>query len=347
MNTRMPIALRRAPIAAAFALSIAFGGTVATHAQDGTGAATPTPPSACEIVAATYTGETANDITPMASPEESATPTTGETGIPVVFFGETPESGDGEGSGVTAADMLTRDLNASATAIAGCLSDGQYDTLVEITGETYRGQLVGAGFPLSDDEFMLVAEAMPQVPYQILSVDNATLTSETTATAEVTYELAHQVRLSTWEFELQEMDGRSVWTLESETAMSPVAPENTETLTVSIDETGYTIEDATIDGPSVAIEATNSDDIDHEILVLRLGPSVSTDDLLMGGPSLPEGVTYIGQATVTAGGSGTLLLSGLQPGTYTIVDLLPNEQGLPNLSDGMSITFEVEQGVRG
>jgi hypothetical protein len=53
-------------------------------------------------------------------------------------------------------------------------------------------------------------------------------------------------------------------------------------------------------------------------------------------------VSYIGQATVPAGSNGTLLLSGLQPGTYTIVDLLPNAEGLPNLGDGMETTFTVE-----
>jgi hypothetical protein len=37
-----------------------------------------------------------------------------------------------------------------------------------------------------------------------------------------------------------------------------------------------------------------------------------------------------------------LLLSGLQPGEYTIVDLLPNAEGLPNLMGGMEITFTVE-----
>lgn len=340
MINRMPTALRRGPLAAALALSVALGSGTAALAQDGTGAATPTPPSACEIVSATYTGQTDNDITPMASPTSMATPASGETAIPVVFLGETPVAG--QVSDVSVADVLTRDLQASATAIAGCLSDGQFETLVRISGEAYRGKLVGIGFPLTDEEFIILAEAMPQVPYQILDVENVKETSDTTATVEVTYELAHQVRLSTWTFELQDVDGKHVWTLQDETAMPPVAPANTATLTVAIDANGYTIENPAVDGPSVAIKATNSDASDHEVLVLRLGPSVSTNDLLMGGPSLPEGVTYVGQATVPAGGNGTLLLSGLQPGTYTIVDLLPNEQGLPNLSDGMTTTFEVK-----
>lgn len=340
MTTRMPLVRRRGSLAAALALSVAFGSVAATLAQDGTGAATPTPPSACEIVAATYTGNTANDITPMASPTTIATPASGEMRIPVVFHGGTPAAG--KGSEVSIEGVLTQDLHASATAIAGCLSDGQFETLVRITGEDYRGKLVGIGFPLTEEEFLILAQAMPQVPYQILSVENVASTSDTTATAEVTYELSHQVRLSTWTFELQEIDGKPTWTLQDETAMAPVAPADTATLTVVIDENGYTIENATVDGPSVAIKATNSDDADHEVLVLRLGPSVTTEDLLRGGPSLPDGVTYIGQATVPAGGNGTLLLSGLQPGTYTIVDLLPNEQGLPNLSDGMTATFEVK-----
>jgi hypothetical protein len=352
MNIVSPSFGRRAQLAAALAISIAVGGVTSgavAFAQDGTGAATPTPPTACEIVPATVTGEASGEVTPLASPvatEVVATPASGS--IPVVYIGGSPEAdqdtdaGTDSNEGATV-DALTNDLQAASTAIAGCLSDGQYETLVQITGDEYRGQLLGIGFPLTADDFTLVAQALPQVPYQVISVENATTTSETTATADVTYELAHQVRLSTWQFELQEVGGENVWTLQSETSMTPVAPADTDTLTVDIADGAYTIADATVSGPSVAIQASNGDDVDHEVLVLRLADGVTTDDLLTAaGPSLPSGVTYIGQATVPAGGNGTLLLSGLQPGTYTIVDLLPNAEGLPNLADGMSITFNVE-----
>lgn len=356
MKTVPSIFARRTPLAAIVALSIAIGASGSPAlAQDGTGAATPTPPSACEIVPATATAtgtdvaatpETAPAETPMATP--AATPAQGALNIPVVFIGASPEADAADESEATegestATDPLTQDIEIASTAIAGCLSDGQFDTLIQITGDDYRGQLVGFGSPLTGEEFTLLAPMLPQVPYQILSVENVERTSDTTATAEVTYELAHQVRLSTWEFQLQEIGGEDVWTLQDETAMTPVAPADTDTMTVEITEGGYTIADATVEGPSVAIEASNSDDMDHEILVLRLASGVTTNDLLTNTqPSLPEGVTYIGQATVPAGGEGTLLLSGLQPGTYTIVDLLPNAEGLPNLSDGMETTFEVE-----
>jgi hypothetical protein len=338
MNIVSPSIGRRVSLAATLALSIAVGslssGSMAV-AQDGTGAATPTPPTACEIVPATATGEPTSAATPGAT--TAATPATGTGSIPVTFVGEDAESGD------STANALTTDIEAASTAIAGCLTDARYETLVLITGEEYRGQLIGIGGPLTDEEFALLAPALPQVPYQILSVENVVAESDTAVTAEVTYQLAHQVRLSTWHFELQEVQGTEAWVLQGETPMTPVAPENTETLTVEITGDGYAIADATVSGPSVAIEASNSADADHEVLVLRLAGDVTTDDLLTTpGPSLPQGISYVGQATVPAGGSGTLLLSGLQPGTYTIVDLLPNASGLPNLADGMTITFEVE-----
>jgi hypothetical protein len=258
----------------------------------------------------------------------------------VTFINGSPEAAT---ETAAPADPLAQDLEAASIAIAGCLSDAQYDTLARITGDEYRGSLIGLGMPLSAEEFSIFAAALPEVNYEIISVENATAISETTATAEVTYELSHQVRLSTWTFELQDIDGQSAWTLQDETSMTPVAPEGTDTMTVTIGADGYTIADATVQGPSVAIEASNSDTIDHEVLVLRLPADVTTADLLANpGPALPEGVSYIGQATVPAGSNGTLLLSGLQPGTYTIVDLLPNAEGLPNLGDGMETTFTVE-----
>lgn len=334
---------RRTPLAAMLALSIATGGTGAAVAQDGTGAATPTPSSACEIVPATWTGEQDGTSTPEApAATPMATPSGDTLDIPVIFLDGIEPAADEDESGTDAVNPLEQDIQAVSNAIAGCLSDARYETLVQITGEEYRGQLVGFGLPLTASEFMGLAEGLPEVGYQILSIENVTATSDTTATAEVTYELAHQVRFATWTFEVRQIDGQDVWTLRDEELMTPVA-QGTNTLTVEIADGEYQISDATVEGPSVSIEASNSDERDHEVLVLRLSGDAETDDLLgHTEPGLPEGISYVGQATVPAGSEGTLLLSGLQPGTYTIVDLLPNEQGLPNLANGMETTFEVE-----
>lgn len=334
----------RALVTSALALTLATGIIAGpASAQDGTGAATPTPPSACQIVPAraTTSDEASTPVaaTAVASPAgqralAEASPVTTDSATPVA-------SPVVEAS---TSDLLPQDLEATATAIAGCLSDGQYETLTNITGGLYRGQMLGLNEPLDAGDFTALAVTLPDVPYQILSVEDATFTDETTATAVVTYEMAHQVRTSLWEFSLQDVSGQEAWVLERETPMVPKIPADTSTVDVIIAQNAYTLDDETVEGPSVVLSATNNDDVDHEMLVLRLDGDATTQTLLQAsGPSLPEDVTFIGQTIVPAGEEGTLLLAGLQPGAYTIVDLLPNAQGLPNLTGGMQATFTVEE----
>lgn len=333
---------RRTIITSALALTFAAGVVVGpAAAQDGTGAATPTPPTACEVLPATVT-------------EPPAVTTTGDDAIatPIAAIGATPaatpvmEGATPEASpavAATAADPLAQDLEAAATAIAGCLGDSQFDTLVLLTGDLYRGQLLGINEGLGATAFIDLAATLPNVAYQILSVEDASFADDTTATAVVTYELSHQVRTSTWEFSLEEVEGETIWVLQSEAPMSPQIPAGATTVTVEIADNSYTLPEGNVQGPWVALQATNEDATDHEMLVLRLEGDATTETLLTSpGPNLPEGLTFIGQATVPAGGQGTLLLAGLQPGTYAIVDLFPNADGIPNLVDGMEVTFTVE-----
>ncbi len=334
---------RRGALAtSALALTFALGlGSVPVAAQDGTGAATPTPPSACEVVPAQVTSQeqaapAQPTETPAATPSASpmASPV-GATPVASPVVETTPET--------VAGDPLGTDLEAAATAIAGCLSDANYDELAQITGDLYRGQLVGLAEPLDPADFLTLSVTLPHVPVQVLSVEEAEFTGETTATAVVTYEMAHQVRTSSWEFELTEVRGTQTWVVQGETGMAPQLPDGTETISVTVEGEAYSIDPASVAGPSVAINATNADEHVHEVLVVRLDGDATTQTILEAtGPGFPENVTFIGQLTIPAGESGTLLLAGLQPGTYSIVDLLPNESGLPNLVDGMSTTFEVE-----
>jgi uncharacterized cupredoxin-like copper-binding protein len=60
------------------------------------------------------------------------------------------------------------------------------------------------------------------------------------------------------------------------------------------------------------------------------------------GPDLPQEVTYIGAATVTAGNEGQLVLVDLEPGEYTMVCLFPDPDGIPHLAQGMEAAFTVE-----
>lgn len=328
---------RRAILTTAVALTIGAGAISGPAlAQDGTGAATPTPPSACEVIPARVTSPVESSPAATESASPVASPVTDLTGTPV---SATPVAAEDE----AAVDPLTEDLQASAVAIAGCLTDGNVDTLAALTGGLYRGQLVGFGEALDPADFTALAASLPAAPYQILSVTDATFTEDDTASAVVTYEVAHQVRKSTWDFSLQDVQGTTAWVLESETPMAPEAPEGTTTVEVTIKDNAFALKEKDVAGPSVAITATNNDKTEHELLVLRFAGDATTQTLLQSpGPALPKDVTFIGQITIPAGESGTLLLSGMQPGTYTIVDMLPNAEGLPNLVDGMEATLQIK-----
>jgi plastocyanin len=339
-----PIRPRRALITSALALSLASGvlaGPALVAAQDGTGAATPTPPSACQLVPVTATELTATSSTAVATPD-SATPVASPAGATLATPGASPVTEETPETPV-AADLLATDLEAAATAVTGCLSDGNYATLITMTSDLYRGQLFGTSSALDAATFSELAPMLPQVAYQILSVDQATAVDETTATALVTYEMAHQVRTSTWEFSQQDVDGQTVWVLTSETPAAITIPSDTSSVGVQIKDDRYTLAAATVAGPSVALDVTNGDAEDHEVLVLRFAEGTTSSVLTTSyGPTLPDGVNFIGQATVAGGSQGTLLLNGLEPGTYTIVCLLPDENGTPHLVNGMEATITVQ-----
>jgi hypothetical protein len=124
-----------------------------------------------------------------------------------------------------------------------------------------------------------------------------------------------------------------------------MAPEiDPQMVDVEVAENRYTLSTESVSGDSVQFNARNTDPVDHELLVLRMEGDVKTDSLLTTpGPSLPEGITFIGQATIPAGAEGRLLLTDLEPGRYAIVCLLQAENGLPHLADGMETSFTVKK----
>ena len=99
---------------------------------------------------------------------------------------------------------------------------------------------------------------------------------------------------------------------------------------MTMDDAGYTLDPASVSGPQVVLDLTNPTDADHEALVVRLDEGIAPEILLQGSPDgFPEGVTLVGQSTVPGGERGSMLLTDLPAGTYTIVDLLPDATGAP------------------
>lgn len=344
-------------------LALAIGGSsllgagAAVMAQDGSGGATPipTPIASCSVpdlsagnpqIQPTRTATTAPAKTVSASQASpAASPASGTPGAsPAVSATATAAATTpAAASPVAASDTTAKaELTLSANAIADCLSKGDFKTLASMTGDTYRGELIGAEKPVSADDFTEIAPSLTVIPYTIMQVDDATVNGAN-ATATVTYLIGNQVRVGEWAFTKESVGGKDVWSLDKETPMKATKPASAQAASITIKDSAYTFDPDTIEGSEVYFSITNKDAVDHEVFVVKLDKGTDVDVLLKTpGPGLPAGVAFVGQVTVPAGSDSDLLLADLKPGTYQVVDLLPNDTGLPHLSDGMEATFTVK-----
>lgn len=304
-------------------------------AQDGTSGAPPLEETSCVLVPAADTDallagtDTAPVLpTPAASPVAVASPGASPVAAEPIAFD---------------AELLTENLTATTTSLASCLSEGRFDDAADRTSPLFRGQLVGDSSPLQATTFVALASTFPATDYQIVEIDNVALVDERTASADVIWQIGHQVRVDRWTFVRARVQGIEMWVIDRAEPGTLEPSREAAEIEVTISENRYALEPRSVSGDAVEFRVTNEDAVLHELLVLRLDEGVSTDTLLTTpGPELPEGVTFIGQATIAPNASGGLLLSDLEPGTYTIVDMLPNAEGLPHLAAGMTTTFEIE-----
>lgn len=294
-------------------------------AQDGTGAATPTPPTNCILP----------PVTVVDGPREVESPL-----IPILSSPEASPVASPVASGPVAS--LEVDITQTTRVLANCLSENKLDTVVSLTGDPFRGQLLGVNQDVDGETYTAIAETLPPLDYTIISVEDIQGTGRGTAEALVTYTLGHQVRAGIWRFDLINTGFSRKWVVNSETPQAPEAPANTPSIAVEIADNAYALTPEESDGTSVQLVGTNSDAGDHEMLVLKLETGVSIETLLTTpGPELPTGIEYIGQLTIPGESEGTLILTNLEPGTYTMVCLLPDDEGVPHLASGMQTTFTI------
>jgi hypothetical protein len=306
-------------------------------AQDGTNAATPTPPTNCIVPEATVLEGPRGTESPLVpNPSPPASP----VASPVASPGASPVASP---VAATPRASLEIDITQTTRVLANCLSENKFDTVASITGDTFHGQLLGANEDVDAATYTALAATLAPVSYSIVSIENIRGTGRGTAEAVVTYTVAHQLRSGTWSFRLVNTGISRKWIVVSETPQEPRVPSGTASIAVEMSNDTFRLTPAEATGRSVKLDATNDDQGDHEMLVVKLASGVTSDALLTNpGPDLPEGVELIGQLTIPARSTGSLILTNLEPGTYTIVCLLPDETGVPHLASGMQTTFKLK-----
>jgi hypothetical protein len=306
-------------------------------------------PGAIPAAQAAQTAPTECAVPAETSPVPALTPTlTPPTPTPIAYSDATPTASPVPPSPTATPDpeeLLADELAAVAMALARCLSEGEAETVVSLATERYLGRLFGGGEPLPREAYLAVAPELDRVPVQIVSLNGVEREGQA-AEAEVVSVVGNQLSRGRWRFvqapRSEREAGTSAWRVDAEEALSVEPPRGATRLDVTLEEYAISLDPATA-GEEVVLRGSNLGVEDHEMLVLRFEDGLTTGDLLRAtGPGLPQGITYVGQATVPAGAEAELVLTGLEPGAYTVVCLLPTNQGVPHLALGMAATFEVE-----
>lgn len=296
------------------------------------------PPTFAQSARPTCTITAASAATPGAGVIEIETGTDAETAaatpsaLPMASPVATP---------VAEPEALADAITSTAEQLAACLSENEAAAVVQLASERYLGQLFGSSVPLSVEDFLSISQSVSPTPVRIVSVEDVTQTAEDRATATVTQVVGNQLIEATWAFKPRPTG--TGWLVDAEQRRPTTAPRGADTIAVAISNLSFAVAPASAQRPDVVLRGDNTDDIDHEMLVLKLEPGFTTQDLLRAaGPDLPPQVTYIGEVPVRAGHEQDLVLVDLEPGEYTIVCLFPNSDGVPHLAQGMAATFTVE-----
>jgi hypothetical protein len=237
-------------------------------------------------------------------------------------------------------DPLTDDLTTATDAILVCMSENNVEVLTQVTSPGFRGSWLGFGTDISNADFAALLPMLPKLPHQLVSVEDAMVTGNT-ATATVNYTVGRQLHRSQWAFQLITVDGTSAWQVQSEEMQAAEAPDGAASMDLTIADGSFTFAAPTVQGSDIVINVSNTGQQPHEVLILKLPAGTGASEIAAAPTGIPEGGTFIAQATVPAGTQGTIVLTDVRPGTYTVVDLLPDANGMPNVSSGMITTFEV------
>jgi hypothetical protein len=240
---------------------------------------------------------------------------------------------------------LAAELESVAFALAACLSEGDAEGVAALVTPSWLGGYFGSDADISQEQWLTITGELDVIPMEIRSVADARKQGST-ATAEVVSVVGNQVQRSTWSFVAapkgERMRGETTWQVDSETLLPVTAPRDAVEIDVTLVDNLITLSESSVEGSELLLRGTNEAEQIHEILVFRFASGFTVGDLLRSsGPALPAEVTWIGQTTIAPGETRDLVLTGLEPGEYTILCVYTTEDGTPHAALGEVTTLTV------
>jgi hypothetical protein len=249
-------------------------------------------------------------------------------------------------------DQQTEDnIRALVGSLAACLTNGDAASVAELVTDRYLGDAYAGGERMTKEDYLALAPSAPVVPVQVVSVDQLSFAGDDTVTAQVITVQGNQLRTEEWTFLFQryrqpsatpQAGGEGRWLVHQVAVLASAAPQGATQMKAVQSDYAVKLTPATVEGSDVVVTAQNTGKETHEFLVLKLDAGASVDQLIRPtSDQFPATMHVIGQETVPSGETRTLVLVDLEPGTYTVVCLLPDADGVPHLALGETATFTV------
>lgn len=261
---------------------------------------------------------------------------------------------NGTPSPVVDVDQQTADeITALVDSLAACLTNGDFAGVAELVTDRYLGDAYAGGERLTKEDYLALAPSAPRVPVRVVSVDEIRFASSDTATATVVTVQGNQLRSEEWTFLFRRnrqpvatpsaaASGEGHWLVHQVAVQSPTAPQDAATMKAVQSDYAIQLTPNRVTGPDLVVTVQNTGKETHEFLTLKLGSGASIDQLIRPtSDQFPSNIQVIGQETIPAGETRTLVFVDLEPGTYTVVCLLPDADGVPHLAFGETATFTV------
>ncbi|MGI9253192.1 MAG: hypothetical protein ACR2J8_05565 [Thermomicrobiales bacterium] len=296
--------------------------------------------------------ESASPCAMPASQLAAATPVASGAATPKATGAASPAATSGKamatpvGSAENGTSDLAEELTSVSRALAACLSRGDAATVALLVTDDWLGEFFG-GVDMTREQYISLSPGLGEMPIEIVSVSEARPEGNGTAAAVVEYTTGRQLSRSVWSYATaplaERKTGETIWRVDGESPLSVEPPKGATSIDATLSEFKIELSADTVKGGSVAISGKNVGAIDHEMLVLRLAPDYTVDELLRAaGPGLPPEAEWIAQQTVPAGKSEELVMTGLKPGAYWIICMFPMPDGTPHAAMGQVTSLTVE-----
>ena len=291
---------------------------------------------------------TAQSATPVAGADCAPPALAAAPNVPESLSGSTPAATP---TAVVAVDEATgAAIQDVIDSLAACLTAGNAETVTMLVTDRYLADAYGGGERMTKEDYVALAPMAPVIPVTIVSVGPIGLNSRDTASTQVVTVQGNQLRTEEWTFLFRRSRETSAtptagdghWLVHQVTLLPSNAPDGASEVTVMEDGNAITITPSQIDGPDVVFTIQNTDEAAHEFLALRLVEGATIDELIRPSSAVfPGNIEVLGQETIPSGETRTMVLVGLEPGTYTVVCLLPDGDGVPHLALGETTTFTI------